>query len=247
MRVTVVTAALNCREALMRTRRSVLSQREAEVQHVVIDGGSTDGTPEILARWAREEGLVYLSEPDSGVYQAFNKGLRLADGDCIGFLNAGDVYHDERVLFDVLAAFDDPGLGLLFGDIEITREASTENVIRRYSSEGFSSSHLLRGLMPPHPSIYARRAVYDQVGGFVDDFRIAGDFEWALRAFLIHELPARRLERNFVRMPAGGISNNGWESILRNTREMHRALTMHQLPASWLDLIARLPRKWLSR
>lgn len=245
MRVTVITAALNCREQLIRTRQSVLSQRGVEVQHVVVDGSSTDGTLSLLAEWAKDGNFVFSSEPDSGVYEAFNKGLRLANGDCIGFLNAGDVYEDDGVLADIESVLCDPGVELVFGDIEITRPNTVEQTIRRYRAAGFAGEHLLRGFMPPHPSVYARTSLYKTVGPFSEDFRIAGDFEWAIRAFLRHDVVARYLDRVFVRMPAGGMSNNGWSSIWRNTQEMHRALTINALPASWLSLIMRLPLKWL--
>ena len=101
MRITVITAVLNDRDALVRTRQSVLDQTGVDIQHVVIDGGSSDGVAELLTQWSADSNLRFLSEPDSGVYDAFNKGLRLADGDSIGFLNAGDVYRDENVYFQI--------------------------------------------------------------------------------------------------------------------------------------------------
>ena len=246
MKVTVITAALNARDDLVRTRASLLAQHHVDVQHVIVDGGSTDGTLTLLAEWQADGRTVCFSEGDSGVYQAFNKGLRLAEGDCIGFLNAGDVYQDENVLSDVVAAFRDADIDLIYGDVDITRRDSIDQTIRRYKSTTFSGNNLLRGLMPPHPSIYARRRVYDDVGEFSEVFRIAGDFEWALRAWLIKHVSARHLDRVFVRMPTGGISNNGLRSIVESTVEMHRALEMHDLPVSWLKLLSRLPLKWLS-
>lgn len=245
MRVTVVTAVLNARQDLIRTRQSVLKQRDVDVQHVVIDGGSTDGTAELLSDWSTDKAFSFKSEPDSGVYAAFNKGLKLADGDLIGFLNAGDVYHDESVLSDIVAELSDPQVDLVFGNIDITRRGSVDAVVRRYGANGFSPERLVSGFMPPHPSIYAKRRVYDAVGKFSEGFRIAGDFEWSIRAFLKLGVCFRHIDRVFVRMPAGGLSNNGFSSIIRNTAEMHQALSEHELPASWLKLAMRLPRKWL--
>ena len=246
MKVTVITAVLNARDDLARTRTSLLAQHHADVQHVIVDGGSTDGTLELLAEWRADGRCVCFSESDSGVYQAFNKGLRRAEGDCIGFLNAGDVYQDKNVLSDVVAALRDADVDLIYGDVDITHRDSIDKTIRRYKSTTFSGDKLLRGMMPPHPSIYARRRVYDDVGEFSEAFRIAGDFEWALRAWLLTHVSARHLDRVFVRMPTGGISNNGFRSIVESTVEMHRALEMHGLSASWLKLLSRLPLKWLS-
>lgn len=246
MKVTVITAVLNARDDLIRTRSSLLDQNHGDVQHVIVDGGSTDGTLELLAEWPADGRCIWFSESDSGVYQAFNKGLRRAEGDCIGFLNAGDVYQDKNVLSDVVAAFRDADVDLIYGDVDITRRDSIDRTIRRYKSTAFSGNKLLRGLMPPHPSIYARRRVYDDVGEFSEAFRIAGDFEWALRAWIFKGICARHLARTFVRMPTGGISNSGIRSIVESTIEMHRALEMHGLPTSWLKLVSRLPLKWLS-
>ena len=158
MRVTVITAVLNARQDLIRTRQSVLKQRDVDVQHVVIDGGSTDGTAELLSDWSADKALSFNSEPDSGVYAAFNKGLKLADGDLIGFLNAGDVYHDESVLSDVVAQLSDPQVDLVFGNIDITRRGSVDAVVRRYGANGFSPERLVSGFMPPHPSIMRKGA-----------------------------------------------------------------------------------------
>jgi glycosyltransferase involved in cell wall biosynthesis len=245
VRVTVVTAVRNAREDLIRTRRSVLSQQGVNVQHVVIDGGSTDGTMSLLSDWAKEKDFTFVSEPDSGVYEAFNKGLRLADGECVGFLNAGDVYQDSQVLSDVVATLSETGVDLIFGDIDITERDCLDTVTRRYRAHGFVPTHLEQGFMPPHPSMYVRKTVYDAVGSFSEEFRIAGDFEWAIRAFLKCRVNSRYLERTFVRMPAGGLSNNGLSSAFRNTIEMRAALRKHQIPASWYRLIMRLPLKWL--
>jgi len=244
VKVTVITAVLNDRDGLARTRASVLAQRDVAIQHIVIDGGSSDGTLQLLTDWSQSDNFVFLSEPDSGVYQAFNKGLDLVSGDCVGFLNAGDVYQDESVLADLTTALGDSSVDLIFGDIDITRSDGVDETIRRYKSAGFAGKQLLRGFMPPHPSVYARKSVYQTVGSFREDFRIAGDFEWAIRAFLQHGIKARHLDRVFVRMPAGGMSNNGIASVLRNTSEMRRALAMNGHPASWFSLIMRLPLKW---
>lgn len=247
MTISVITAALNCRQDLIRTRDSVLRQRGVKIQHIVVDGGSTDGTRELLAEWAADEHFRFVSETDTGVYDAFNKGLRLADGDYIGFLNAGDIYHNSDVLSDIALALADAGTDLVFGDVDMTPLDDLATTVRRYRAKNFLPQHLLRGFMPPHPSIYVRRSAFDLVGEFCTEFRIAGDFEWAIRAFMLRKLGSRYLGKIVVRMPVGGISNDGFGSMWRNTIEMHRALRLHALPASWIQLISRLPRKWLSR
>jgi glycosyltransferase involved in cell wall biosynthesis len=245
VKITVITAALNARDALQRSRASVLAQRQVQVQHVIVDGGSTDGTRELLSEWQSDDQCVCVSEVDSGVYAAFNKGLKLAVGDCIGFLNAGDIYQDDYVLSDVVGALRDPNVDLVYGNVDITTRDRIEQTVRRYRSDGFSREKLLFGFMPPHPSLYARANLYREVGPFSEAFRIAGDFEWAIRAFLKCRVNSRYLERTFVRMPAGGLSNNGLSSAFRNTIEMRAALRKHQIPASWYRLIMRLPLKWL--
>jgi glycosyltransferase involved in cell wall biosynthesis len=246
VKITVITAALNARDALQRSRASVLAQRQVQVQHVIVDGGSTDGTRELLSEWQSDDQCVCVSEVDSGVYAAFNKGLKLAVGDCIGFLNAGDIYQDDYVLSDVVGALRDPNVDLVYGNVDITTRDRIEQTVRRYRSDGFSREKLLFGFMPPHPSLYARANLYREVGPFSEAFRIAGDFEWATRAFLLRGVRSAYVDRIFVRMPSGGLSNNGLNSIWQNTIEMHRVLRMHNFPVSWFSLLTRLPRKWFA-
>jgi glycosyltransferase involved in cell wall biosynthesis len=224
-----------------------MSQRGVQVEHIVIDGGSNDGTRALLEEWCSDSCFRFISEPDTGVYDAFNKGLSLATGECIGFLNAGDIYQNHDSLAEIRAALTGKDIDLVFGDVEMTPAHDLAMTVRRYRAIGFSPSHLLRGFMPPHPATYVKKSTFDSVGVFCDKFRIAGDFEWAIRAFLLAEINSSYLAKTIVRMPVGGISNNGIRAIWRNTKEMHQALRMHDLPASWVRLLARLPRKWIRR
>jgi glycosyltransferase involved in cell wall biosynthesis len=245
--ISVITAVRNDRKGLETTLRSVSEQSGVTIEHVVVDGDSTDGTQEVIRDWSKTRVLTWLSEPDTGVYDAFNKGLQRASGDVIGFLNAGDVFAAPDVLQSVQEIFEKTPAQVVYADVDITDERSLDRVVRRYSAKNFDPSQLLRGFMPPHPATYMRRSVVQQVGEYDVSLKIAGDFDWAVRFFLKQNGWASYLPRTLVKMPAGGLSNRGWRSLVVNTMEMHAVLAKQGLPASWWALLSRLPRKWIRR
>lgn len=244
-KISIITAVRNCRWGIEATIDSVRSQDDVSVQHIMIDGNSTDGTEEVLREWHRQGGGVWVAEPDQGVYDAFNKGCRLAEGELIGFLNAGDIYAGPRVLADVWQAYQQHSAQVVYGDVDMTQRGSYEVIVRRYGARDFEPERLLRGLMPPHPATFIRRDIFEEIGEYDASLDIAGDFDWAIRFFLKARGEGVYLPKTLVKMPAGGISNRGLMSVLRNTTEMQTVLLKHGLPASWWTLLGRVPRKWL--
>jgi glycosyltransferase involved in cell wall biosynthesis len=182
MKISVITAVRNRVATVGEALDSVQSQSWADVEHVVIDGVSTDGTLELLET-RRREIAVLVSERDSGIYDALNKGLNLATGDVIGLMHSDDIYADKHVLADIAAAFDDPEIDAVYGDLNYVARNDTSRVIRRWRSGEYSRVRLAEGWMPPHPTLYLRRHVIEHWGGFDETFRIAADYDVILRYF----------------------------------------------------------------
>lgn len=243
MKISIVTAVRNGASSIARTLDSVARQAWPDVEHVVVDGASTDGTVDVVRQAGRRVGHL-LSEPDAGVYDAFNKGWRLATGDVVGYLNAGDVYTSDDVLARVGAAFATGDVDAVYGDVLIVSEDAAERVLRTYSSGRFRPARLAYGFMPAHPTLFVRRALYEALGGYDPSYRIAGDFELCVRLFLGRRVRYRYLGgAPMVRMPRGGLSNSGWRSTWIITREMQRACDANRVSTNFLKLASRIPRK----
>lgn len=244
MKISVITAVRNGARDIGSTLASVESQDYPDIEHVVVDGASTDDTAEVVRREGRRVARL-LSEPDRGAYDAFNKGLALATGDVVGYLNAGDVYESPGVVSLIARQLAAPDIDAVFGDVLITAAGNTDKVLRHYRSGSFSPSRFGWGFMPAHPSLFVRRAAYERCGPYDASYRIAGDFELCIRLFAKQKIRYARLPEVLVRMPRGGLSNSGWQSKWLITQEMRRACRAHGIPTSYLKLFARFPVKAL--
>ena len=244
MRTSVITVCANAVATIEETLRSVAAQTHRAVEHIVIDAASADGTMDIVNRY--RTGLAHVvSEPDGGIYDAMNKGLALATGDIVCFLNADDVYAHRAVLAQVAQAMERQALDALFGDVVFFRPEAPDKVVRRYRSHRFSPAGIARGWMPPHPALFVRRAVFQRVGGFRTTYRIAGDFEFVARAFGKDELRYAYLPEVLVRMRHGGISTAGWRSNLLLNVEVLRACRENGIQTSMLKILSKYPAKLL--
>ncbi|MEZ4740499.1 MAG: glycosyltransferase family 2 protein [Flavobacteriales bacterium] len=175
MKVSLVTVCRNVAPVIRETLDSVLAQTHSDIEVIVIDGASTDGTLEILNSYA--DRLAYVkSEPDKGIYDAMNKGLRVATGDVIGFVNAGDLLMTPKVIAQVVAAFEQGGVDAVYGDIIMVDENDITNVKRTWLSGAYDRDRFKQGWMPPHIATFIRKEVYDKFGHFNTDLRIAADY-----------------------------------------------------------------------
>ena len=243
MKISIITAVLNGEESIGRTLRSVAVQDHPDIEHIVVDGKSGDRTLSVASEFPHVAKTI--SRLDGGVYEAFNTGLREASGDVVAFLNSGDSYISEDIVRVVAELFEDPSLDVVFGDLVMTRSAEDDSPVRRYTSYWFSPRSIRWGLMPPHPTMFVRRRIYQETGGFDASYRIAGDFDFAIKLFLHRRARYRYVRRSMVHMPIGGISNRGIRSLLINSIELHRALQSNLIAASWFRILCRLPVKWL--
>ena len=222
MKISVITAVFNNREHIAEAVDSALVQSHPDVELIVIDGGSTDGTKEILQAYG-DRVAVLVSEPDDGIYDALNKGLKLATGEVVGFLHSDDVFADVDALKRVASGFSSADVDAVYGDLVYVRRDNLQQVVRYWKSSVFLQNKLRRGWMPPHPTLYVRRRVYAQLGGFDTTYRIAADYDCMLR-FLKSGIKAAYLPYVQVRMRLGGASNRSLKNILRKTIEDYRAL-----------------------
>lgn len=244
MRISVITVCFNSAQTIESTLTSVANQTNAEVEHIVVDGASTDNTAAILKAHLHQLARV-ISEPDHGIYDAMNKGIRAATGDVIGFLNADDIYAHQNVLAKVAEIMKREHLDALFGDVEFFRSESPGHTLRRYSSARFRPDRIAWGWMPAHPALFVRREVFQRVGGFRTDYRIAGDYEFVARAFGKNSLRYRHLPEALVRMRTGGISTGGWRNTLLLNREVLRACRENGIKTNLLKVLSKYPAKLL--
>lgn len=242
MKISIVTAVFNGGNSIASTLQSVAQQDYDAIEHIVIDGGSSDSTmANVRANGNRIAHLI--SESDGGVYDAFNKGLRCATGDAIAFLNCGDTYTSASAVSKIVAALSGGGVQAAFADVLIVDNLDQSRVIRRYSSRWFSPPRMSYGIMPAHPTLFLCREVYRQVGEYDIGFEIAADFELCLRAFCTMGIRYCYLEEALVRMPRGGISNRGWRSKWTITHEMYRACASNRVSTNMMKLCLRFPLK----
>lgn len=232
MKISIVTVTYNCKSVVKDCLASVREQSYPGVEHVVIDGASTDGTLALLQ--AHRESLAVIdSEPDDGIYDAMNKGIKRAQGDVIGFLNSDDFYASNAVLSKVAELFEeDPSLEACYADLVYTDQMDTSRTVRYWRSNDFVPGSFSMGWCPPHPTFFVRRSVYERFGGFDLNYRIASDVELMMRFLEVRRVRVRYVPEVWVKMRMGGVSNKNLKNIFELNQEILRALRHHGLPAT---------------
>ncbi len=244
LHISVITAVMNRADTLGDTLRSVHQQRWRNVEHIVIDGGSTDGSLDVLE--AHRHGIATLvSEPDGGLYDALNKGIAKASGDVVGFMHADDEYASPYTLDRIASAFEDPAVGAVYGDLVYVSKKDSSRVVRYWQAGRFTRDQLPHGWMPPHPTFYVRREIYSRFGGFDTRFRIAADYENMLRLLWRGRVQAAYVPEVLVRMRTGGMSNMSLLNILHKSREDYAAMRQNGiggLQTLLLKNVTKLPQ-----
>jgi glycosyltransferase len=216
-KISIITACYNSENYILDCLKSIEEQDYDFIQHIVIDGASTDNTLRLLGHRSRK-GLEVYSEPDNGIYDAFNKGLQYASGDIIGFLNSDDMYLTKNVISEVLKVFSaDESVNAVYADIDLVNIEG--KLIRRWSSSKFRSWKLKFGWMPPHPSLFVKAECYNLTGGFDEDLEISADYKKVLEFFDDDHFKSVYLRQTVVQMRTGGISNRGLSSLFKSTLE----------------------------
>lgn len=238
--LSIVTATYNSAATIADCLRSVASQT-CHAEHIIIDAASTDHTLDIVR--SISPGARILSEPDHGIYDAMNKGVSLATGDIVGILNSDDFYAGPRVLEKVLARFGESGADAVFADLVYVSPKDLQRVVRFYSGAGFTPDKFAWGLMPPHPTLFVRRELYERYGLFLTDYQIAADFELTARLLARHQVPYAYLPEVIVRMRTGGISTRNLRSNWILNREILRACAANEIDTHFLKVYSKYFRK----
>ncbi len=225
--LSLITVTRNAADTLADCLQSVARQ-QVPLEHILVDGASTDDTLAI-AQAHRPQLSRILSEPDRGPYDAMNKGIRLARGEILGILNADDIYASDRVLQQVLALFSDPSVEACYGDLQYVRREDPAQIIRYWKAGAYDPQKFYWGWMPPHPTFFVRRSLYERFGLFNLDLGSAADYELMLRFLLKGQAKAVYLPQVLVKMRVGGLSNRSLGQRLRANRMDRRAWTLNGL------------------
>lgn len=248
MKISVITVVYNNCSTLADTIASVNAQDYTDLEHLVIDGGSTDGTVEVIEAHA-DKISYWVSEPDKGIYDAMNKGLRAANGEVIVMLNADDVYAHNQVLTKVMQVFEDETIEGVYGDLVYVKPDNLNQVVRCWYSGNYKSGYFLWGWMPPHPTFFVRKAVYDKYGFFDTQLRSAADYELMLRFIHKQGIKLAYLPEILVKMRTGGLSNASLKNRLQAAREDRKAWKINHLNpfffTIWLKSFRKIPQFFL--
>ncbi len=245
MKISIITVSYNSENTLSNTIESVLSQGFSDIEYIIVDGCSKDGTTAIIksAESSFNGRMKWVSEPDKGLYDAMNKGIKIATGDVIGILNSDDLFYDSNVLRDIALAFDE-NTDALFGNLYFVKSDDVHCIVRAWKGSTYSS--FKKGWHPAHPTFYVRREVYEKYGGFDISFDVSADFELMLRFIEKNRIRTKYLDRYMVKMRMGGESTRNIANIIRGNRNIIRAFRKNDIQVSWAYPIYRLFPKVVS-
>lgn len=245
MKISIITACYNAADTLGETLDSVALQNYSDIEHIIIDGGSTDETEKIVSEKGQRV-AVWKSEADQGVYDGMNKGLLHASGDVIGFLNADDVYMHSEVLVKVAATMKDPSIDACYADLVYVDRIHTNRIVRYWTSQNYVPGLFEKGWMPAHPTFFVRKSIYKKFGGFDLRYRLQSDFDLVLRFMHIYGIKTRYIPELWVRMRMGGMSNNNIVNMIKGNLEAYSSCRVNGLNVPpWFILsktFSRLPQ-----
>ncbi len=228
MKISLITVTYNCEDTLEDTLKSVKEQKCAELEYIVIDGGSTDKTVDIIKKY---DDIIsfWSSSPDEGIYDAMNRGLKKATGDYVGFLHADDMFFSVNTLKEIMSALREQSADVLYGDLVYVNSVHTDKVIRKWRSCEFYPELLGKGWMPPHPTMYIKHDIILKTGYFNTSYKIAADYDYILRLFSQNSVNFLYLPLVIVKMRMGGASNKSISNIILKSKEDIRALRSNRV------------------
>lgn len=242
MKVTIITTTYNSQKTLRSTLNSVASQNYKNIEHIIVDGGSTDQTVKILKEYNFKNKKIF--KDIKGIYNAINFGIKRSSGDLISILNSDDIFYNNHIIDQVVRiAKKNKNKKIILGNLSYFKNFDYYKVLRHYSCKNFKTSDMKYGLMPPHPSSFVPKTIYQSVGYYGKNFRIAGDFDFFLRAFLIYKIKYIKVNKEFIKMRIGGISSKNIFSIITSTYEIIKSFKINNIDYRLFNIILRLPIK----
>ncbi len=230
MKVSIITATYNSSLTILDCVKSINDQTYANIEHIIIDGLSSDNTLSLLKSVPSRITKI-VAEPDNGIYDAMNKGILSSTGDIVAILNSDDIYASNDVVETIVKQFqNNKKLGILYGDLHYVKKDNIEIVIRKWKSMNYYNHFFEDGNVPPHPSTFIKRNIYEKVGVFNLKFKLAADYEFMLRAFKLTELEISYIPLLIVRMRLGGATNKSFRNVISGNIEILNSWKENNLP-----------------
>lgn len=242
MKISVITVVYNSVNTIEATILSVLGQSNKNIEFIIIDGCSNDGTIDVINKY-KDQLSIFISEKDLGIYDAMNKGIELSTGDIIGILNSDDVYENNLVLNEVLLTFLNNNIDILYGDLNYVEYGNINAIVRKWKSKVYYNNFFEDGYVPPHPALFVKKDVYKVAGTFNLKFSLAADYEFMLRIFKKYNFKSVYVDSVFVKMRLGGATNTNFKNILKGNIQIYNSWKVNKLNISYL----MFPKKLLIR
>jgi len=243
LKISIITVVYNNKETVADAIASVLNQTYDQIEYIIIDGDSTDGTIDVINSM-KENIDIIISEKDAGIYDAMNKGVLASSGDVIGILNSDDLYQDARVIEAVMNQFiQNPTLDIVYGDLVYVKSDNVAKVVRNWKSLPYHNNFFEKGNVPPHPTLFVKKRIYEEAGLFNLDFKLAADYEFMLRIFKKHNFRSRYRNKVIVKMRLGGASNKSFSNIIMQNKEILKAWKYNELKVPLLLMPFRIIKR----
>ena len=233
MKISIITVCYNSEKTISKTLESIFNQSSKKIEHIIIDGMSTDSTLSIISKLPYKK--KDISEPDNGIYDAMNKGIKIAKGDIIGFLNSDDFYANDNIISRVLKQFEnDPKIDACYSDLIYVDQFNTSKTVRYLKSNEFYEGLFSKGWCPPHPTFFVRRSVYERLGKFDLNYHIASDVDLMMRFLEKYKVKSQYIPEVWVKMRMGGTTNKNLKNIWLQNKEIIHSFNKNNLSVSYL-------------
>jgi glycosyltransferase involved in cell wall biosynthesis len=245
MKITIITPTYNSGKTIANTIESIIAQNYPDLEYIIVDGASTDTTKDIISNYKDKLNITLISEPDAGIYDAMNKGVKMATGEIVGILNSDDFFYNAEVLSIINAAFEsDDSVDAVYGDLAYVDRNDTSKQTRFWEAGEYQEENLNDGWIIPHPTFFMKKEVYQKMEKiFNTDFKIAADYELLLRLLKIQKIHVAYIPQTLVTMREGGTSASGLSQRMRGWKELRRAWKVNSLPLPKFFILRRVTKK----
>lgn len=245
MKISIITVTFNSAATLRDTIESVLNQSYTDIELVIKDGGSDDGTIKIIEEYVSIFGdrLKFVSNPDKGIYDAMNKGILLSTGDVVGILNSDDMLHDEHILADIAHTFTEYGVDCVYGDLVFVKGTNTNRVVRTWTGSQYRRNSFSKGWAPAHPTFYVKRECYEKYGMYDVTMKVSADFDLMMRFLEKNKIRSKYMRRNFVKMRYGGESTGSLKNVYKGNKNIQKSFKKNDVEMPKLYYLRRLTPK----